>query len=423
MLSVVYGGVACVLVVVYVWVAYNLPVLAAGVRRLRGSARSGGAAACVGGLPFVSVVVPVRDEGRVVRRLLDALLRLDYPRGLREIVVVEDGSSDDTLRVCLDYASRFPGEVRVFSKPESAGKASALNYALSRVRGEVVAFFDADSVPAVDVLRRAVVYFRDARVAAVQGRTLSINAEENMLTRFVAFEEAVWCEAYLGGKDALGLFVHLRGSCMFLRRSVLSALGGFAEDALSEDMELSARLLEHGYAVRYASDVRAWQESPGGLRQLVAQRTRWFRGTMEVAVRYGRLMARLDRRRLDAEATLFGPFVLIASLAGYFVAVYGFASSSAVPLAWQWLLQFTAWTTTVLVVLLGLALVYVARPRRLSSVLWLPFIYFYWCMQAFVAVYAAVLTVSRRPKRWVRTPRSGVVTSHVLCEASMVEQA
>jgi cellulose synthase/poly-beta-1,6-N-acetylglucosamine synthase-like glycosyltransferase len=144
------------------------------------------------------------------------------------------------------------------NKSPSNGKPSALNYGLEQAKGEIVAFFDADSVPASDALLNVSKYFENPNVAAVQGRTLSINPNENMLTRFISYEEAVWCEAYLQGKDALDLFVHLKGSCQFLRRDVLDQLKGFDENALSEDMELSARLTERGYKIRYASDVRCW---------------------------------------------------------------------------------------------------------------------------------------------------------------------
>ncbi|MEM2129497.1 MAG: glycosyltransferase family 2 protein, partial [Candidatus Bathyarchaeia archaeon] len=246
---------------------------------------------------------------------------------------------------------------------------------------------------------------------AVQGRTLSINAKENMLTELISYEEAVWCEAYLRGKDALNLFVHLKGSCQFIRREVLLALGGFDEKALSEDMEFSAKLVERDYRVRYASEVRSWQESPSSLRQLFGQRVRWFRGTMAVALRYGRLMARLDGKRFDAEATLFGPFVLIASLAGYLVAVYGLFAPVFVDAFLRGVLQFTALATTATLFVCGLALVYVSKPVRVSNLLWLPFIYFYWCLQAFIALYAALLILLRRPPVWVKTEKKGVVAT------------
>ena len=148
----------------------------------------------------------------------------------------------------------------------------------------------------------------------MQGRIHSINSHENMLTQFLAYEDAVWCEAFLRGKDALGLFVHLRGCCQFVRRSILEDLGGFDEDTLAEDIEISARLTEQQYDIKYASDVRTWQESPSTLMGFLKQRARWYRGHMEVALKYGRLLKHLDRRNLDVELTLFLPFLAIASL-------------------------------------------------------------------------------------------------------------
>jgi cellulose synthase/poly-beta-1,6-N-acetylglucosamine synthase-like glycosyltransferase len=234
-----------------------------------------------------------------------------------------------------------------------------------------------------------------------------------MLTRFISYEEAVWCEAYLQGKDALDLFVHLKGSCQFLRRSVLEHLKGFDEDALSEDMELSARLTERGYKIRYASDARAWQESPASLKQLLRQRTRWFRGTMEVAFRYGRLMARPTWRSIDAEATLVGPFVLILSLLSYAASFLTFLTPLSFGVLWDFLVQASALTGTLTLLLCGFALIWASKPRKPTSVLWLPFIYFYWTFQAIVASYAIGLILLRRPRKWVKTEKSGIVDAQL----------
>ena len=255
---------------------------------------------CTERLPTVSIVVPVKDEEKVVGRLLEALLKLRYPPEKKEILIVEDGSTDRTVEICSEYVKRYPGQVKLIRKPLSEGKPSALNYALKYVKGDIIGFFDADSVPHPDVLMNVYKYFEDDEVAAVQGRTLSINSDENMLTKLISYEEAVWCETYLRGKDVLDLFVHLRGSCQFVRRDALQRLGGFDENSLSEDMELSARLIDRGYKIRYAPDVCAWQETPADLKALFRQRTRWFRGSMEVALRYGKLLRKGDRRRVDA---------------------------------------------------------------------------------------------------------------------------
>ena len=130
---------------------------------------------------------------------------------------------------------------------------------------------------------------------------------------------------------------------------------------------------------------------------------------MEVAFKYGRLMARPSRRSLDAEATLLGPFMLIASLATYFGAFFTVFAPFSLNFLLRFAMQFTAVGATLTLLLCGLALVYSSRPRRASSVLWVPFIYFYWSLQAFIALYAVVLIVLRRPRRWLKTEKTGAV--------------
>jgi cellulose synthase/poly-beta-1,6-N-acetylglucosamine synthase-like glycosyltransferase len=413
MLSIIDFALVGVFAVVYAWIFYNLPILAAGVRNLRKCKQNHQAHHDVESrfLPSFSIVVPVKNEAKIVGRLFSALSNLNYPTDKVEIVVVEDGSTDNTFEVCTWFASAHEN-VKVLQRPFSNGKPSALNYGLQHSKGEIVAVFDADSVPASDVLLKVAKYFDDVAVAAVQGRTLSINSQENMLTQFLSYEEGVWCEAYLRGKDTLDLFVHLKGSCQFIRRDVLERLEGFDENMLSDDMEFSARLAYNGYKIRYGGDVYAWQESPANLKTLFKQRTRWFRGTMEVAFKYGKLMTKPSRKNWDAEATLFGPIILIASLLSYLAASGAFFAAFPFDILWRAFTYFSALTTTFMVFLCGFALIYVSKPKRLRSLLWLPFVYSYWCLQTFISLYAALLILLRRPKRWLRTEKKGVVANY-----------
>lgn len=416
-MSFVYVLFALLLLVFNVWSVYNFPVVLAGVRDLlrvekRNRARSGDDEALldwdVGSLPFVSVVVPVKNEERVVDRLLRALVNLRYPKSRLEIIVVNDESCDRTGMICGDYGFRFPF-VRVFNRVRSSTKAAALNFGVGHARGEIVCTFDADSVPEPDAVLKAVRYFRDPGVAAVQGRICCINERENMLTRFLSYEGAVQYEAYLRGKDRLSLFVGLAGTCQFVRRSVLEAVGGWDEDNLSEDVELSLRLTDQDHAIRYASDVRTWEESPNSVGGLVRQRARWFRGNIEMGFRFGRLLRRLSFRRFDAEMSLLGSYLVVLCVVSYFMAVWSFLLPPFDVLIW--VTRFTSLFTVVILALVGVALVYVSRPLRLVNLLWLPFIYAYWGFQSLIALYAVVLIVLRRPGRWSKTLRSGVVTS------------
>lgn len=395
--------------VLYVWAMYNIPILAVGVRHLRRVGRKGRrfSSASNERLPMVSIIVPVKDEEKVVGRLLDALLRVKYPPKKKEILIVEDGSVDKTVEICREYARKYRGQVKFVRQSRSDGKPSALNCGLKHVSGEIIAVFDADNVPEPDVLLKAVEYFDDPSIGAVQGRTCAINAGENMLTRFISYEDAVRYEAYIGGKDVLGLFVPLTGSCYFVRRSALDEVGGWGRSCLSEDMELAAGLTERGHKIKYAWNVRSWQENPARLAQLFRQRTRWFRGCLEVGLRYGRLVKKLDKRSIDAEITFAGPFMFVPCFIGYLMGISTFMNWARPGPFFGVLALGTALLTTITLFIVGVALVSVTKPRRISNLLWLPFIYAYWSVQSFVAFFVLIQILLKRPKRWLKTAKTG----------------
>ena len=366
-------------------------------------------------LPTFSIIVPAKDEEKVINRLLNSLLKLDYPDNKKEIVVVaEDGSTDKTVEICIQYAEQYSLQIRLIRQSDSNGKPSALNFALKHVKGEIVAVFDADNVIEKDALLRAAEYFEDSSIEALQGRSCSINSGESMLSRFISYEEAVRYETYIKGKDVLGLFVPLTGSCYFVRKNVLNELGGWNDVSLSEDMELSARLAGKGYKTRYASDVRSWQENPSNFTQLYRQRTRWFRGCMEVSLKYGKLLTKVNRRCIDAEITLFGPFMLVLFLLGYLLSIYAFLGLIQNDVFSSVLARGTLLLTTVTLFLIGTALFYMTKPRKSANILWVPFVYAYWSLQSFIALHAFLQIALKRPRKWVKTARTGVVTNHVV---------
>ncbi len=301
--------------------------------------------------------------------------------------------------------------MKVIRRTVSDGKPSALMAALKHVKGEIVGVFDADNVPESDVLLRAANHFKDSSVVAVQGRALAINAEENMLTKFVAQEETVRYEGFMGGKQILGLFVPLNGSCYFVKKTVLEAVEGWDTNALSEDMELAARLVNNGHTIKYASDVRSWQEYPSSLTGFFKQRVQWFRGTMEVGFKYGKLLKNLNKMSFDAEVTLVGPFVFIFCLIGYLISLL----SLVFPLQPNVLSLFLANLTSILTVVLlsaaGVVMIYGKKPRNIRNILWVPFVFFYWFIQNFIASYALLQILLRRPRCWLRTEKKGVIAN------------
>ena len=411
------SGVA-VLIVLYLWTIYNLPTLAAGLRhtlRKQVSGPIGQASISHGSFPSFSLIVAAKSEEHVIGRLLERLKSLDYSKDLYEVVIVEDGSTDATVRICRQYAEQNPQLIRFFHSEDSYGKPHALNRGLAQCKGEIVGVLDADSYPNLDLLKRAAEHFQDASVAAIQGMTLPINRDESMISKLAAYEEAAWFKIYMMGKGKLNLFVPLTGSCGFIRRDVINGLGGWDENSLAEDVELATRLVDKGWQIEYAPEVQSLQEYAASTGQLIKQRTRWFRGYMETWVKYGRLMATPSRLAIDAEATLFGPYVLILVLGSYVMALSGLFSYYSTASIWVDFLATTATSLTAATLFIcGIALVFHERPRRLRNVVWIPAVFLFWGMQTLIALGALIMTLLGWKRSWTKTEKSGAASLHAI---------
>ena len=405
------------LVITLLWTIYQVPILFAGVRshRLKRLSKN------VGSLPEVSLIVPAKDEEAVIARCLKALLSLDYPREKMEIFVVDGHSKDATREICYEFSEKYPDVVIVLPQDESKGKPPALNLALPYTTGEIVGFFDADSVPERDALRKAVSYFQDSSVMAVQGQPLSLNERENMLTRVASKEDKAWFQLMLQGREELKLFIPLTGSGQFVRRRVLEELGGWDERALAEDVEFAVRLVETGYSVKYAPDIRFWQETPNSLRSLITQRSRWYRGYMETFIKHGSLLKKFNKKAVDAEVLLMGPYMMTLCLFSYFIwALNLFVFCEAPSLQPISLGTLAVVLTALPLILIGTALAFMEKPVTIRNLLWIPFIYFYWFIQTIIAGWAFLQIVLRRPKTWNKTIKRGHTTTSFIPDSEVV---
>jgi len=392
-----------VLTALLFWAVYNALLLFAGIRGKHEFHR-----VSIHEFPRISLIVPVKDEGAVIAKCLDALLSIDYPKEKMEIIVVDGDSKDSTKEICDDF-SRKDKTIKVLCEKTPNGKPGALNLALPQVTGEIVGVFDADSVPERNVLQRIASYFQDTSVTAVQGKTISLNPRQNMLTRMASMEERLWFEGTISGKQKLGLFVPLTGSCAFIRSCVLKEVGGWEEPSLAEDVELALKLIEKGHSVRYAPDVCSKQETPGSLNELTKQRTRWYRGYMDASFKYGTLLRRPSRKSLDAELSLLGPFMMIVGLLGY--VNWGFNllfPPDTSLLVVSSILAIALITVTLLSI--GLSAFLIMRPTKLN-LFWIPFINLYWFVLMIIACKAFLLTVLRRPRKWTKTAKIGSTTA------------
>ena len=232
-------------------------------------------------LPAVDVVVAARDEEAVVARLVARLMALRYPKERLALWVVDDGSEDRTGPLLDELQQQHP-QLQVIHRKRGAGggKSGALNTVLQQLKGEWMLVLDADAQLQNDVLERLLPFAIRGRWAAVQLRKAVTNAHEGWLTRVQAMEMAL--DALLQQGRLMGAGVmELRGNGELLQRSRLQACGGFNEDTVTDDLDLSFRLLTEGAPVGLLWDPPVQEEAVESLSALWKQRQRWAEGGLQ----------------------------------------------------------------------------------------------------------------------------------------------
>jgi len=362
-------------------------------------------------LPFISIILPVKNEEPVIKRSLQTLSRLVYPKEKYEVVVVEDGSTDKTSEICEEFAKTNPDIIKFIRKAESNGKPSALNFALKYAKGSIIGVFDADSLPIPDVLMRVAKHFNEG-ATVVQGSTSAINGNgSGFLTRLQAYERKAWYNVYMTGKDRLGLFVPLMGSCQFISRSLLDDLNGWDAGALTEDAEISLRIIDKRIPISYQPEVISKEEVPSSLKAFFKQRIRWFRGWIELIIPTFSKASKGGFKMFDALITLMGPMILpcfiilpiLSIISSIFpqLVLFGFTG-----FMYQILFLFLIFTLSST----GIALSVKTKMKWYKAILWVPVIYGYFFLLNFIASIALFQTITKSPKKWERTPKTGAIT-------------
>ena len=229
-------------------------------------------------MPPVSIIVPAYNEGKVMERALTSLMELDYRE--YEVVVVDDGSTDDTLQRAAAWEGRHgPAEFRVVTK-RNGGKATALNAGIASSKHPFILCMDADSHLAPKTLLRAVEHFRDPSVGAVAGNVKVANRGSS-ITRLQALE---YIEGLNLARRAQGFVAAVNivpGPIGMFRREALEEIGGYDTDTFAEDADLTLKMMAAGWRVVYEDAAIAWSEAPETWIDLTQQRYRWTRGILQ----------------------------------------------------------------------------------------------------------------------------------------------
>lgn len=401
----------------FCWVVYNIPPVIMGfliwrlnkIQRTKQTEPIGSIDPPNDFHPRVSIVVPVQNEENVIERLLARLVSITYDN--KEIILVEDGSTDRTPSICSHWVEEYPKLIKCIRNPKSNGKPTAINLAAKEATGEIVALYDADTVVEPDILEKIVPHFHDVNTMAVQGELESLNPDESTITRLSVLNDFIVNLQQLG-RDRLNLFVPLLGTNQYVRHGILKEVGYWDPDALSEDTEISVKLARKGYKVKYVP-VKAQVEAPARLRIFVRQRMKWLRGYTQAAKKHAGFVRHPNWRTLDAQIMLLFPLMLIIGLAGYvatiYGAIYGAINTNAVQGYAMPILSILGIALLVLN-LLSSAIVVASNPKNAVYVLLL---YVDWVVLASVSFYVHLRALLRRPQSWTRTPKSGHITIDV----------
>ena len=242
-------------------------------------------------LPYVSLLVAAKNEESVISNLVKMLCDLDYPKTRYEVWVIDDHSTDRTP-VLLDQLAAEYDQLKVLHRSADAGggKSGALNQVLPLTKGEIVGVFDADAQVPKDLLRRVLPMFGKSEMGAVQVRKAIANASQNFWTRGQMAEMAF--DTYIQQQRiAIGGIGELRGNGQFVRRLALERCGGWNEQTITDDLDLTIRLHLDKWNIGFLDFPAVEEEGVTTALALWHQRNRWGEGGYQRYLDYWRLIA------------------------------------------------------------------------------------------------------------------------------------
>jgi cellulose synthase/poly-beta-1,6-N-acetylglucosamine synthase-like glycosyltransferase len=235
-------------------------------------------------IPYVTIQLPVYNEEYVMDRLLENISKLEYPSSKLEIQVLDD-STDESVEATAIHIKKLQEtglDITHIRRTNRQGyKAGALKEGLEVAKGEFIAIFDADFLPASDWLKKTVLYFKDKEIGVVQTRWGHINRDYSILTRIQAFALDAHFTLEQVGRNAKGHFINFNGTAGIWRKECILDAGNWEGDTLTEDLDLSYRAQLKNWKFKYLEDVETPAELPVVISAARSQQFRWNKGGAE----------------------------------------------------------------------------------------------------------------------------------------------
>lgn len=241
--------------------------------------------------PFVSIIVPVFNEGKIIKQSILSLLNLDYKN--YEIIIVNDGSSDDTKQIAESLVGYQQGKynkvkISVINQP-NLGKARALNAGIYYSKADFVLCMDGDSQLAPESLKAAVRHFKNPKIGAVAGNVKVLNRKK-FFTDLQALEYIEGLNMSRSAQSYIKLVNIIPGPIGLFRRKAIEQAGYYSSDTYAEDADLTLKILAKDWKIYYEPKSISYTEAPATLQQLLKQRYRWTRGILQSIRKHKKLL-------------------------------------------------------------------------------------------------------------------------------------
>ncbi|WP_124981785.1 cellulose synthase family protein [Nonlabens xiamenensis] len=264
-------------------------------------------------VPYVTIQLPVFNEAYVMDRLLDNIALMDYPQDRLEIQVLDD-STDETLISTKEHVTRLAAAglniTHITRTNRSGFKAGALKEGLKIAKGEFIAIFDADFLPAPDWLKKTVIYFKDPSIGVVQTRWSHLNRDFSILTQIQAFALDAHFTLEQVGRNSKGHFINFNGTAGIWRKETIIDAGNWEGDTLTEDLDLSYRAQLKNWKFKYLEDVTTPAELPIVISAARSQQFRWNKGGAE---NFRKMFKRVVSSKLSFKSKVHGILHLLNS--------------------------------------------------------------------------------------------------------------
>ncbi|WP_261789076.1 glycosyltransferase [Methanosarcina siciliae] len=356
--------------------------------------------------PFISIVVPAYNEEKVIAHCIESILASDYSE--YEVILVDDGSSDNTLEEMQRYETS--SRVIVVTK-KNGGKASALNMGLNLAKGEVIFFVDADGIFAPDTISKMLGGFSSEDVGAVCGSDAPVNLDklQTLLANLLTHVGTGFVRRALDTIDCLPV---VSGNIGAFRRITLEKTGPFLEGFIGEDIELTWRVHKAGYKVAFQPWAIVYVEVPSTIKGLWKQRVRWARGLLKTAYihrdmlfnpRYGLFALYLP---INLASMIIIPLLQLISI--ILLPILLFLNINPIPLGWMsiigWLGLIFAFFASLFAIALDRA--WIDLKYFYVIPLWVP----YSLMMDAVMLWAIIVELRREEAKWNKLDRTGIVS-------------